>query len=61
MIWKRTYEGTYSDYAYSIQQTTDGGFILAGETTSYGAGVNDVLVIKLNSSGNITWQNAYDN
>ncbi|MFN3477706.1 MAG: hypothetical protein ACK4Z6_09205, partial [Candidatus Methylomirabilales bacterium] len=37
----------------SISQTSDGGYIVAGNTGSYGAGSYDYLIIKLDSSGNI--------
>lgn len=37
-VWQKTYGGSNYDEAYSIQQTTDGGYIVAGETGSFGAG-----------------------
>ncbi len=52
--WAKTYGGRDSDYAYSIQQTFDGGYIVAGETLSFGAGSYDVWVLKLDENGNIT-------
>jgi len=45
--------------AYSIIQTSDGGYIVAGFTESFGAGGWDVLVIKLDSNGNIQWAKTY--
>jgi uncharacterized delta-60 repeat protein len=54
----RAIGGTNDDAAYSIQQTSDGGYIVAGRTWSFGAGNNDILIIKLNSSGNIQWSRA---
>jgi len=57
--WAKTYGGSNYDYASSISQTQDGGYILAGNTLSFGAGENDALVIKLNSSGNIQWAKTY--
>jgi uncharacterized delta-60 repeat protein len=57
--WARTYGGSNSDVAYSIQQTSDGGYIVAGETISFGAGSCDIWVLKLNSAGNIEWQRTY--
>ena len=57
--WQKTYGGAKADYAYSIQQTADGGYILAGETRSSGVGENDLWVLKLNSIGNIQWQKTY--
>jgi uncharacterized delta-60 repeat protein len=56
--WSRAIGGTDDDYANSIQQTSDGGYIVAGYTYSFGAGSYDFLIIKLNSSGNIQWSRA---
>jgi hypothetical protein len=53
--WARTIGGPGNEVANSIISTKDGGFIFAGTTTSYGAGGNDVYVVKLNSTGNIQW------
>jgi uncharacterized delta-60 repeat protein len=57
--WARTYGGSSSDAVYSIQQTMDGGFVAAGSTSSFGAGSTDVWVLKLDASGNVTWQKTY--
>jgi uncharacterized delta-60 repeat protein len=57
--WQKTYGGSSDDRAYSIQQTSDGGYIVAGKTTSFGAGGDDFWVLKLDSSGNIQWQKTY--
>ncbi len=57
--WAKTYEGTHNDYAYSVQQTSDGGYILAGYTGSFGAGDNDIFLIKTDANGNIQWAKTY--
>jgi uncharacterized delta-60 repeat protein len=57
--WVKTYGGTSTDDFYSVQQTSDGGYIVAGYTFSFGAGGNDVWVLKLNSDGTIAWQKTY--
>lgn len=44
-LWTKTYGGSDNDYAYSVQQTLDGGYIIVGETWSYGAGESDVWFI----------------
>jgi hypothetical protein len=48
--WQRTYGGSNSDKAHSIQQTTDGGYIVVGSTSSYD---DNFWVLKLDSNGNI--------
>lgn len=57
--WQRVYRGNSSDGAHSVQQTSDGGYIVTGFTESFGAGRRDVWVLKLTSSGNIEWEQAY--
>lgn len=42
-------------HIYSIKQTTDGGYVLAGEHTPTGTGNYDMYIVKLNSSGTIEW------
>jgi hypothetical protein len=57
--WQRAYGGVKSDMAQSIRQTFDGGYIVAGETYSFGTGGSDWWILKLDSKGNIEWQNTY--
>ncbi len=62
--WQRSLGGTDIDKAYSIKQTTDGGYIIAGETWSNNGDVTgnhgqiDYWVVKLTSTGTIDWQKA---
>jgi len=58
-IWTRIYGGTSYDYGNSVQQTTDGGYIVAGTTWSFGAGLADVYLIRTNSSGDTLWSRTY--
>jgi len=58
-LWTRNYGGTRPDYGYSVQQTSDGGYIVAGSTTSFGAGSRNVYLIKTNVSGDTNWTRTY--
>jgi hypothetical protein len=55
VIWTKTIGGSDWDEAYSIIQSSDGGYVVAGETRSFGAGNGDIYVVKLDSSGNVIW------
>jgi hypothetical protein len=58
-VWEKTYGGSNNDGAYSIQQTNDGGYIVAGWSNSFGVGYADVYVIKLDGNGNKVWEKTY--
>ena len=58
-LWTKTYGGIDYDEGYSVQQTTDGGYIIAGNTESFGSGNRDVYLIKVNSQGDIIWTNTF--
>lgn len=57
--WQKTYGGKHFDSAEAIQQTGDGGYIMAGETNSFGAGRRDLWVLKLEPGGAVEWQKTY--
>jgi len=59
MLWNRTYGGSDYDEAQSLIQTADGGYALAGVTRSYGAGVTDFWLVKIDSNGNSQWNRTY--
>lgn len=60
--WKKALGGSGNDLAQSIQQTTDGGYIVYGYTTSNDGDVSgsnghvDYWIVKLNAQGAIQWQ-----
>ncbi|MDD4369386.1 MAG: hypothetical protein PHP39_10705 [Oscillospiraceae bacterium] len=58
-LWEKVFGGPRCDYAWSVRQTKEGGFIMAGGTESFGAGIYDVYLVKLDSSGNIIWEKTY--
>ena len=53
--WTRTFGGPHDDEAYGVQETHDGGLIVAGATSSYGAGSRDVWLIRTDASGTPIW------
>lgn len=61
ITWARTWGGAAGEYANSVIQTSDGGYLVGGFTndvgvnTAYGAGGSDFLVLKYDSTGNLSW------
>jgi len=53
--WTKTIGGPGNEAGYSLIQTSDGGYAIAGPTKSFGAGEWDVYVLKLNADGNLQW------
>jgi outer membrane protein assembly factor BamB len=53
--WNQTYGGSRSDEVNSVIQTSDGGYIMGGSTSSFGAGGSDFWLVKVDSSGNAQW------
>jgi predicted secreted protein len=58
-IWTKVYGGSEHDLAYPIIQTTDGGYLMAGGTQSFGAGNYDMWSIKTNANGDSLWSKTY--
>ncbi|MBL7191719.1 hypothetical protein ISS30_08480, partial [bacterium] len=57
--WSQTFGGSSGDDGYSVQQTSDGGYIIAGTTYSYGAGSADFYLIKTDANGNESWSQTF--
>ncbi|MFZ2125785.1 MAG: hypothetical protein WA087_01555, partial [Candidatus Saccharimonadales bacterium] len=59
LTWNNTWGGTSEDRANSIKQTSDGGYIVAGWTYSFGVGGWDSFLVKYDSSGNVVWNKTW--
>ncbi len=64
--WERSFGGSNYESARDVVQTSDGGYIIAGETNSTDGGViagygstKDIWILKLNAAGNLLWQKRY--
>lgn len=58
-LWSRTYGGDSYDECYTILVDDDGGFLLGGSAHSFGAGMRDMWVVKVDSAGEQIWAHPY--
>jgi len=62
VMWSQTYGGTEDDgdfHLVYVVETSDGGYAVAGNTESFGAGSSDFWLIKIDASGNMEWNKTY--
>ncbi|MEO5642999.1 MAG: T9SS type A sorting domain-containing protein [Bacteroidia bacterium] len=57
--WTKTYGGASGDFGNDIRETFSGGFVIAANTTSFGAGNSDAYVINTDVTGNVLWSVCY--
>lgn len=55
IIWSKFYGGAQNDYGNCVKQTSDGGFILVGQTFSFGSPGGDAYLLRLDGNGDTTW------
>jgi len=60
-LWQNAYGGASNDHGFSVKQTADGGYILAGITQSFGLIREDGWLVKIDSAGLGEWANRYGN
>jgi len=58
-VWSKRFGGPNDDSASSVVQTEDGGFLLAGYTSSYGEGGQEIWLVKTDSQGNEVWSKRF--
>ena len=58
-LWTKTYGGTNDDKGYSMDECADGGFIITGMTWSFGAGKDDVYLVRTKANGDTLWTKTY--
>ncbi len=54
-IWNKKFGSSADDFGNCIKTTSDGGYIMVGQTYGLGASGGDAWLVKLNSSGDTTW------
>ncbi|MCL6495081.1 MAG: T9SS type A sorting domain-containing protein [Ignavibacterium sp.] len=57
--WQKTFGGSGRDYGNFVQQTFDNGYIITGYTLSFGAGGDDLWIVRTDESGNLLWSKTY--
>lgn len=57
--WEKIFGGFDYDWASSVRQTPEGGYIVAGGTNTYGAGWSDIYLLKIDAFGNKEWDKTF--
>jgi hypothetical protein len=60
-LWTKSYGGSSSEYGRSIQETADGGFIISGQTNSFGLTNENDYLVKTDSIGDVLWSKVFGN
>lgn len=57
--WSKIYGGEYIEYGFDIEQTSDDGYIIVGETNSFDVEDHDMICLKLDENGKVQWGHTY--
>lgn len=57
--WRQIFGGSGVDGGWDVKQTDDGGYIITGQTASYGAGSDDIWLIKTDIAGDSLWTQTF--
>ena len=58
-LWTRIYGGAGEEMAHAVEELPDGGFLLAGHTSTYGAGNKDLWLLRTDARGETLWTRVY--
>ncbi|MFH1436102.1 MAG: hypothetical protein ABIJ56_10335 [Pseudomonadota bacterium] len=58
-LWQKTYGGPSEDYGVAVVETADNGFLVAGNTSSFGAGDVDAWLLRTDGHGSVMWEKTY--
>jgi len=59
IVWEKTYGGEAHDQGLYLERTTDGGYLILGETESMGAGGRDLYLLQIDDRGEFVWEKTY--
>ena len=59
VLWTKTYGGADTDLSLSIEEVSAGGYIISGQTESFGNGNDDVYLIRTDGEGDLLWEKTY--
>ncbi len=59
ILWCKEFSGTKTDVGAKVIETADGGYLIGGETESYGSGKMDICLIKTDQNGSVLWSKTY--
>jgi hypothetical protein len=60
LIWSNSYSASDIEYGFSIAETIDHGYVVTGQTSSFGVNVNAIFLLRTDNLGNILWAKTYD-